>query len=217
MKLTIVYDNVVYKKGIGLKSDWGFSCLIESDNDTILFDTGEKGNLLIENMKIIDISPKDIKKIVISHEHYDHKGGLKTLVAYTKDIDIFQLNNEVFRHNMKSFVPEIPEKISENIWTTGRIKGIVDEQSLVIKAKKGCYLLTGCAHPGVDKTLEIANQIGDIVGIIGGFHGFNKFNVVKELEFICPCHCTIHKKDLEKAYPEKISTGGVGKTFDFNQ
>jgi len=29
MKLTIVYDNEVYKKDAGLKSDWGFSCLID--------------------------------------------------------------------------------------------------------------------------------------------------------------------------------------------
>lgn len=216
MKLTIVYDNTIYKKDIGLKSDWGFSCLIESDNDTILFDTGDKGNILLENMKILNISPKDIKKIVISHEHYDHKGGLKTLVAYTNEVNVYQLKNEIFRHNMKSIVPEIPEKISKNIWTTGRIKGIVDEQSLVIKAKKGWFLLTGCTHPGVDKILKIANQIGDIVGIIGGFHGFNKFNVVEDLEFICPCHCTVHKKDLKKAFPNKISNGGVGKTFNFN-
>ena len=38
MKLIIIYDNKVYKKGIGLKSDWGFSCLIEIENGTILFD-----------------------------------------------------------------------------------------------------------------------------------------------------------------------------------
>jgi 7,8-dihydropterin-6-yl-methyl-4-(beta-D-ribofuranosyl)aminobenzene 5'-phosphate synthase len=215
MKLTIVYDNTVYKKDIGLKSDWGFSCLIESDNDTILFDTGANGKILLLNMEILDISPKDIKKIVISHEHNDHKGGLKTLVAYTKDVDVYQLKNEIFRHNMKSIVPEIPEKISENIWTTGKIKGIIDEQSLVIKGKKGWYLLTGCSHPGVNKILEIANQIGDIVGIIGGLHGFNKFKVIENLDYICPCHCTVHKKDLLKAFPEKISNGGAGKTLDF--
>jgi len=33
MKITIVYDNEIYKKDIGLKSDWGFACLIESEYD----------------------------------------------------------------------------------------------------------------------------------------------------------------------------------------
>jgi 7,8-dihydropterin-6-yl-methyl-4-(beta-D-ribofuranosyl)aminobenzene 5'-phosphate synthase len=215
MELTIVYDNEVYKKGIGLKSDWGFSCVIKTDSDTILFDTGGNGNLLLENMKILDVSPLDIEKIVISHEHDDHKGGLRSLLAYTKNVKVYQLENEIFRHNMESIIPEIPEKISENIWTTGRIKGIVDEQSLVIKSKKGWYLLTGCSHPGVDNILNIANQIGNIIGIIGGFHGFNKFNVIEDLEYICPCHCTVHKKDLKKAFPDKTTNCGVGKIIDF--
>ena len=215
MKLTIVYDNEVYSKDIGLKSDWGFSCLIESDSDIILFDTGGNGNILLENMNLLGISPANIKKIVISHEHDDHKGGLKTIVPYTEDVTVYQLRNEIFRHNMRSIVPEIPEKISENVWTTGRIKGIVNEQSLVIKGKIGWYLLTGCSHPGVDKILEIAGQIGNIVGIIGGFHGFNKFRIIENFNYICPCHCTVHKNDLVKAFPDKISKCGVGKIIDF--
>ena len=93
MKLTIVYDNVVFKKNVGLQSDWGFSCVIKSEYDTILFDTGGNGNILIKNMKVLDISPKDIKKIVISHEHGDHKGGLKTLVAYTNDVKVLVIVN----------------------------------------------------------------------------------------------------------------------------
>ena len=65
MKITIVYDNEIYKKGIGLKSDWGFACLIETKYDTILFDTGAKGGILINNMKKLHIDPSIIKKIVI--------------------------------------------------------------------------------------------------------------------------------------------------------
>jgi len=217
MKLTIVYDNIVYKKNIGLQSDWGFACVIESDGETVLFDTGGNGNILLKNMKILNISPANIKKIVISHEHEDHKGGLRTLVPYTKEVEVYKLEDEILRYNMKSIVPEIPEKITKNIWTTGRIKGIVDEQSLVIKADEGWYVLTGCSHPGVENILDIANQIGNIIGIIGGFHGFNKFEVIEDLEFICPCHCTVHKEDLVKAFPDKISNCGVGKTIEFEK
>ena len=50
MKLTIVYDNEVFKKDIGLRSDWVFSCLIETTDETILFDTGAKGKILLNKI-----------------------------------------------------------------------------------------------------------------------------------------------------------------------
>ena len=214
MKMIIVYDNEVFKKDFGLKSDWGFACLIERKNDTILFDTGAKGEILFNNISRLNINPSDITKIVISHEHWDHNGGLKSLIPYVKDIELYHLSFKNLSNNFISIFPDTPQKISENVWTTGLLKGIVDEQSLVLKGKKGWYVLTGCSHPSVEKILNAAKKIGNIVGIIGGLHGFNKFNLVEDLDFICPCHCTSHKKDLEKAFPSKSSTCGVGKTLD---
>jgi len=214
MKMIIVYDNEVFKKDFGLKSDWGFASLIERKNDTILFDTGAKGEILFNNISRLNINPSDITKIVISHEHWDHNGGLKSLIPYVKDIELYHLSYENPNNSFISIFPDIPQKISENVWTTGLLKGIVDEQSLVLKGKKGWYVLTGCSHPGVEKILNVAKKIGNIVGIIGGFHGFNKFKLVEDLDFICPCHCTAHKKYLEKAFPSKSSVCGVGKTLD---
>ena len=51
MKVTIVYDNEALE---GFKSGWGFSCYIES-NVKILFDTGWDGNVLLHNLKKIDV------------------------------------------------------------------------------------------------------------------------------------------------------------------
>ncbi len=217
MKLTIVYDNEIYVKDIGLKSDWGFSCVIEKEDETIFFDTGANGKILLHNMKNLGINPKNIDKIVISHEHWDHKGGLKSLAPYIKDAEVYHLGREVPSEKMISINPEIPEKISEDIWTTGRLKGLVDEQSLVLKSKNVWYLLTGCSHPGVEKILQAAKQIGDIVGIVGGLHGFNKFSVLEGLNLICPCHCTAHKQDLQRAFPDITSNCGVGKIIDLNE
>jgi len=216
MKLTIVYDNEIYKRDMGLKSDWGFACLIETKHDTILFDTGANGEILLSNMDRLNINPKDIKKIVISHEHWDHKGGLKSLVPYVKDIEVYHLSYEAPNEKMISIIPEMSKKISEKVWTTGRLEGLVDEQSLVLKCDDGCYVLTGCSHPGVEKILHAAEQIGNVTGIIGGFHGFNKFSVLENLGFICPCHCTAHKKDIQMAFPNISSSCGVGKIIDLN-
>ena len=74
MKLTITYNNEAKE---GFSSGWGFSCLIEADNKKILFDTGDEPTGLLSNMKKLDINPKDIDTVVISHNHWDHTGGLQ--------------------------------------------------------------------------------------------------------------------------------------------
>lgn len=214
MELEVVYDNEVFKKGINLKSDWGFACLIRTKNENILFDTGAKGDILLNNMRILNIYPEEIKKVIISHEHNDHKGGLKKLITKLNDVEVYHLGSKDSIINNISVIPEIPEQITERIWTTGRLKGLVDEHSLVLEGKNGWYVLTGCSHPGIDKILQVSNGIGNIVGIIGGFHGFNNFKLVENLDFICPCHCTAHKKELMLAYPDKTSNCGVGKKID---
>jgi 7,8-dihydropterin-6-yl-methyl-4-(beta-D-ribofuranosyl)aminobenzene 5'-phosphate synthase len=214
MKLTIVYDNDIYRKDIDLRSDCGFACLIKTEYYTILFDTGVNEEILLRNMTILNIDPKDIKKIVISHEHKDHRGGLKSLISIIKDIDLYQLSHEHPIENIMSIIPRIPEKISEKVWTTGKIEGLVNEQSLILEGSKGWYVLTGCSHPGLEKIFQIAKQVGNIVGIIGGFHGFNNFQLVEDLHFICPCHCTAHKDDLKKVFPDEIFKCGVGKIID---
>ena len=214
MKLIIVYDNEVYTKGIGLQKDWGFACLIDTKHDKILFDTGAKGKILLNNINLLNINPSDITKIVISHEHWDHNGGLKPLIPYLKNIELYHLRHGNPSNNFMSIFPDIPQKISQNVWTTGLLKGIVDEQSLVLKGNRGWYILTGCSHPGVENILYAARKIGNIIGIIGGFHGFNNFKLLEDLDFICPCHCTAHKKYLKKIFPNKSSDCGVGKIIN---
>ena len=38
LRITVVYDNNPYKEG--LTTSWGFACVIEGAEETILFDTG---------------------------------------------------------------------------------------------------------------------------------------------------------------------------------
>jgi 7,8-dihydropterin-6-yl-methyl-4-(beta-D-ribofuranosyl)aminobenzene 5'-phosphate synthase len=214
MKLTIVYDNEIFEKDIGLKSDWGFSCVIETEDVTILFDTGDKGDILLGNMKILDIDPGNISKIVISHEHWDHSGGLHALAPLTGDIELYRLAKESPSENMHLISVEEPRKITDEVYTIGGLKGIVDEQSLVLKHKNNWYVLVGCSHPGVEKILNAAKHYGTVIGLVGGFHGFDNFSIVKKLDFICPCHCTQYKRELKELYPMTYVEGGVGKVIE---
>ena len=215
MRLIIVYDNKVHKRGIGLKSDWGFSCVLETDKGAVLFDTGARGDILLNNMERLDINPRTISKIVISHEHWDHSGGLNALAPLTGDIELYRLAKKSPSENMHLISAEKPQKITEKVYTAGRLEGSVDEQSLVLKDKNGWCVLVGCSHPGVEKILDAAKLYGDVLGLVGGFHGFDNFSILEELDFICPCHCTQYKQELKNLYPTKYSEGGVGKIIEF--
>jgi len=215
MKLTIVYDNEVYKKDTVLISDWGFSCLIEADDETILFDTGAKGSILLNNLYKLAIDPGIISKIVISHEHWDHNGGLKALLPLVGDIGLYRLAKKNPSGNINLTTIKQPQEIAKGIYTTGRLNGTpVDEQSLVLKGKKGCYVLAGCSHPGVKTILDAAKQYGDIIGIIGGLHGFDDFPILEGLEVVCPAHCTKHKKKIYELFPKTSIECGVGKMIE---
>ena len=49
INVTILYDNYIHTEGT--KADWGFACLIECTEKTILFDTGTKPDILWHNMQ----------------------------------------------------------------------------------------------------------------------------------------------------------------------
>ena len=208
MPLTVLYDTDTLA-GQTIE-DWGFSCLIEEEGiPRVMFDTGAKGSILLYNMNVLGISPIGIGVIVISHAHFDHSGGLR---------EILQLNG-----NAELFLPlppgrDFPAKnvtvvqqacpVCEHISSTGVLDGI--EQSLLINTEKGIVIITGCAHPGVGKVLDIASGMAPVRGIMGGFHGFDDFERLRDLEFVCPCHCTQYKTEIEMLFPEKYIKGGVG-------
>ena len=214
MKLTIVYDNEVYLQKTGLTSGWGFSCLVETQHQKILFDTGANGKKLLGNMKTLGIKPEEIDKIVISHEHWDHNGGLKALASTVKKTELFRLIEKKPSENMVLNQVSGFKKIAEKVFTTGRLQNRVDEQSLILKGREGGYVLVGCSHPGVEKILETAGKQVDVIGLIGGLHDFHDFPVIKNLGLICPCHCTKHKETIKKLYPEKYVAGGVGRILE---
>jgi 7,8-dihydropterin-6-yl-methyl-4-(beta-D-ribofuranosyl)aminobenzene 5'-phosphate synthase len=209
MRITILYDNEILNKDIGLKSDWGFSCVIETKDVSILFDSGANGTILLRNMEILGIDPRDIDKVVISHEHWDHSGGLNALVPVTGNTELYRLSGVSPSGTMQLISVKTPLKIAEDVYTTGKLRGGVDEQSLVLRGKNGWYVLVGCSHPGVDVILDEAKHYGHIVGLIGGYHGFDDFILLKDLDLICPCHCTKYKQELREMYKISYVEGGV--------
>lgn len=219
MKLTILYDNESSREG--LKSGWGFSCLIEVDGKNILFDVGWDGGMLLDNMHALGVNPQEIDVIVLSHQHWDHTGGLNHVLAEVGDAEVYvpesfssHMKNEI-KKNAALHEVSNARKIFDGVWTTGELMTTysgarLGEQSLVIENKKGLTVVVGCSHPGLEEILEIASGFGSLYGVIGGFHGFNKYNALKDLELIVPTHCTVHKEEIRGEYGSKVESGGAG-------
>ncbi len=197
MKITIVYDN---EANSGLKSGWGFSCLIEA-KEKILFDTGDRGENLIYNLRQLNIQPESVAAVVISHNHWDHTGGLK---------EFLKLNNNAKVFHPKSFSK--PTEISPGIHSTGALGGLIKEQSLVVNTEKGNLVITGCAHPGLENIIVRSRELGEIYGVVGGFHEFSKLEKLQKIELIAPCHCTQYKQEINQKYPaqfREIKAGSI--------
>ena len=213
MRVTLLYDNDVYKKG--LQADWGFSCLVEIENTpTILFDTGTNGSILLSNMEKLHIDPTSIDEIFISHAHFDHVGGLSTFLNVNSDVTIYVPPSFRGVRSVKEVISVSgPLKIHENVFSTGELDN--REQSMAVKIDEGIVIIAGCSHPRMADICKAASQFGQLYAIIGGLHGFSEFELFKDLELICPTHCTQHKAEIKSLYPKKCIDGGAGKIIEF--
>ena len=213
MKVTIIYDNRSDQTGI--QTGWGFSALIRDDRTPpILFDTGDSGEALLHNMRQLHIDPLGIGTIVISHAHGDHTGGLHDVLALNSHAVLYYPASAGFRISGRRAIPVSRQvRISEHVFSTGELGNI--EQSLAIESDKGIVVVTGCSHPGVGTILRSVSGRGKIYGIIGGLHGFSEFQQLKELELVCPCHCTRHRKELERIFPHSYVDCGAGLELEF--
>ena len=80
MGILTVYDNKSCKHG--LKSAWGFACVVDR---RILFDTGGEGSTLLSNMRALGVDLSKIEALVLSHEHWDHTGGVSAFLEAVRE------------------------------------------------------------------------------------------------------------------------------------
>ena len=72
-EITVLATNIANFGGVG---EWRFSALLESDDESILFDTGFDENTVLHNAKLLGKDLSKVEKVILSHFHGDHTGGL---------------------------------------------------------------------------------------------------------------------------------------------
>lgn len=229
LKITIVYENTLFEPELTAGS--GFSALIEYEGHTLLFDTGADGQALLNNMAALHINPLDIETVVLSHNHWDHTGGLNELLATSVEPNVYLLPS--FPASFKQPVNQVTtmiettpdQSVVEGIFTTGEMGESIPEQAIAIEIEQGVVILTGCAHPGVVAIVEHIKETSGkpIYLVMGGFHLKDQTHaeiaaIVQEfrrlgVEHVGPCHCTGDQamSAFAEEYGENFVQVGTGK------
>jgi 7,8-dihydropterin-6-yl-methyl-4-(beta-D-ribofuranosyl)aminobenzene 5'-phosphate synthase len=209
MKITIIYDNTAWNPG--LTPDWGFACLVETTNHTLLFDTGAKGMILLGNMEKLGILPATVDMVVLSHNHWDHTGGLHDFLSIQPATVVVPAACPVPANATDVVAVKHPTQLGDNLYSTGQLDDF--EQSLVIRQDNRTVVVVGCSHPGVGQILKAASRFGKVDTLIGGLHGFNDFLLIEALDAVCPVHCTQHIGEIKRRFPDKYLAGGAGRVL----
>ena len=83
-RITVLATNIADYGGLG---EWSFSALFQSEQDAVLFDTGFKRDTVLHNVLHLGVDLSQVEKVVLSHFHSDHTGGLLVLREHFRSIN----------------------------------------------------------------------------------------------------------------------------------
>jgi 7,8-dihydropterin-6-yl-methyl-4-(beta-D-ribofuranosyl)aminobenzene 5'-phosphate synthase len=153
MKITTLSENTA--SAPDLLAEWGLSILIEIDSLTILLDAGLSSSAAY-NAGILGVDLKKVDRIVLSHGHYDHTGGLQNVLRLMrKKIEIIahpdiwgekysrQRNENTYHYIGIPFQRPVleslgasftlsrsPVRITDDVLTTGEVPEITEYEQI---------------------------------------------------------------------------------------
>jgi len=87
VRLTTLCENTA--GAFGFIGEWGLSILVEAGGETVLMDTGQS-EVVVRNAAACGIDLSKINKVVLSHGHADHTGGLRSVLRQIgKEVEVF--------------------------------------------------------------------------------------------------------------------------------
>ena len=210
-------------------AEWGLSILVETDEVNVLLDTGTSISASY-NADTLGIDLSKVDKIVLSHGHFDHTGGLRQVLRkMRKEVeiiahpDIWQAKyarrqgqadryigipfqrQELEWLGARFNLTKKPVKITDSIMTTGEVPMVTDyeeiEPSLFVKEDTGWQ---------PDKVLDdqalIINTKEGLVVILGCAHRgiINTLYHAQQLTGVKPIHTVVGGAHLIGTPEERI-------------
>jgi len=227
IRITTLSENTA---GMGdFLGEWGLSILLETEGTTILFDSG-KSTSAVYNADSLNVDLVKINKIVLSHGHYDHTGGLRNMLRRIgKEIDIVahpdiwqakysRRKDEPDRYIGIPFQQKELESlgarfnlvkksvgIAENVFTTGEVPMVTDfekiDEGLFVKEESGW-------QPDKlfdDQALVIKTEVGLVI-ILGCAHRgvINTLYHARQLTGVDKIHTVIGGSHLMGVSEERL-------------
>ncbi|HUV46193.1 MAG TPA: MBL fold metallo-hydrolase [Dehalococcoidia bacterium] len=215
LKITVLTeDSVLYESHY--LGQHGVSFLLEgakgSDVMRILVDVGQNSQALLNNMKLMNISPSIIDAVVLTHCHYDHTQGIARMLKEIgrRDIqviahrDIFRLNfvtepylrhvgimpgdsrEEIEKAGGSLLLTKGSVKLMSGITTTGEVKRQTDfeQVGIALKTLEGGEVVD---DQMLDDISVVANISGKGLVIVTGCSHAGIVNIAKHAMELTGC------------------------------
>ena len=225
LRITVLVENTA--GGRGLLAEHGLSLWIEWTGSKILFDTGQ-GHVLNHNARHMSLPLDLIDDIVLSHGHYDHTGGLVSVLSPARqprvlvhrqalepkcarnpdgtgrDVGMPESAREAILEKARLQWIDGPTEIGQGLWCTGAIPRTNDYEDT-----GGAFFRDeACREPDElpdDQALFIDTPAG-IVAILGCAHAgvINTLHYVRSLTANRPIHAVLGGMHLLQASPMRM-------------
>ncbi|MFP3171443.1 MAG: MBL fold metallo-hydrolase [Acidilobus sp.] len=168
------------KPRAGLRGEYGLSLYIESERWRLLFDAGSSDATLGSNASAMGVDLSTVDLAIISHEHFDHTGGLAALARSGTRAPVlipagasWRLERAIEDLGLSAKRVVTGSEVLPGAFLLSQQYGPPYEQALAINLKgRGLVTVHGCSHPGPSKI--VAKALNDTgvrpFAVIGGLH-----------------------------------------------
>jgi len=150
IQITTLSENTA---NYGFLAEWGLSILVEVDGLRILMDTGLSFSA-VHNASLLGVDLSTVDRIVLSHGHADHTGGLRDVLGIKGEVEVVGhpdiwtakyvrrgtgpvrycgmpfLREELEGRGARFNLAREPVRISEHVMTSGEIPMMTDYEHI---------------------------------------------------------------------------------------